>query len=424
MMDKVLVIGACGQVGTELVENLQYIHDSSQVVASDIKTPTNEVFSNSEFVQLNVLDKAQIKEVFQTHKPTIVYHLAALLSATAEENPKFGWELNMDGTFNIFDACIEHGVKRIFWPSSIAVFGPTTPRVNTPQSTILEPNTIYGITKLAGERYCEYYFNRYNLDVRSIRYPGLIGWKSLPGGGTTDYAVDIFHQALKNGQYDCFLNEQTTLPMMHMEDAVRATLEITDAPSNLIKVRSSYNIAGVSFNPEQLTQEIKKHIPQFKISYHPDHRQKIANSWPESIDDQIARADWGWQEKAVGNVIRDLNEKVGKYGLIIPTGGGKTRVANRIIIKWIVENQGKVLWVTQRNILLEQAETSLVNLMDELKPFVHSIKLIRLDSSSDDSTATIMVSPNDNKFIDAITDKVQILDDKSTISFFESRTNW
>ena len=297
MMDKVLVIGACGQVGTELVENLQNIHGSSQVVASDIKTPTNEVFSNSEFVHLNVLDKAQIKEVFQTHKPTIVYHLAALLSATAEENPKFGWELNMDGTFNIFDACIEHGVKRIFWPSSIAVFGPTTPRVNTPQSTILEPNTIYGITKLTGERYCEYYFNRYNLDVRSIRYPGLIGWKSFPGGGTTDYAVDIFHQALKNGQYDCFLNEQTTLPMMHMEDAVRATLEITDAPSNLIKVRSSYNIAGVSFNPEQLTQEIKKHIPQFKISYHPDHRQKIANSWPESIDDQIARADWGWQEK-------------------------------------------------------------------------------------------------------------------------------
>ncbi len=297
MMDKVLVIGACGQVGTELVENLQNIHGSSRVVASDIKTPTNEVFLNSEFVHLNVLDKLQIKEVFQTHKPTIVYHLAALLSATAEENPKLGWELNMDGTFNIFDACIDHGVKRIFWPSSIAVFGPTTPRVNTPQSTILEPNTIYGITKLAGERYCEYYFNRYNLDVRSIRYPGLIGWKSLPGGGTTDYAVDIFHQALKNGQYDCFLNEQTTLPMMHMEDAVRATLEITDAPSNLIKVRSSYNIAGVSFNPEQLTQEIKKHMPQFKISYHPDHRQKIANSWPESIDDQIARADWGWQEK-------------------------------------------------------------------------------------------------------------------------------
>ena len=297
MMDKFLVIGACGQVGTELVENLQSIHGNSQVVASDIRTPNSEVFSNSEFVDLNVLDKVQIKEVFQTYKPTIVYHLAALLSATAEENPKFGWELNMDGTFNIFDACLEYDVKRIFWPSSIAVFGPTTPRLNTPQSTILEPNTIYGITKLAGERYCEYYFNRYNLDVRSIRYPGLIGWKSLPGGGTTDYAVDIFHQALKTEQYDCFLNEQTTLPMMHMEDAVRATLEITDAPSNTIKVRSSYNIAGVSFNPEQLSQEIRKHIPHFEISYHSDHRQKIANSWPQSIDDQIARADWGWQEK-------------------------------------------------------------------------------------------------------------------------------
>ena len=297
MMDKFLVIGACGQVGTELVENLQSIHGNSQVVASDIRTPNSEVFSNSEFVDLNVLDKVQIKEVFQTYKPTIVYHLAALLSATAEENPKFGWELNMDGTINIFDACLEYDVKRIFWPSSIAVFGPTTPRLNTPQSTILEPNTIYGITKLAGERYCEYYFNRYNLDVRSIRYPGLIGWKSLPGGGTTDYAVDIFHQALKTEQYDCFLNEQTTLPMMHMEDAVRATLEITDAPSNTIKVRSSYNIAGVSFNPEQLSQEIRKHIPHFEISYHSDHRQKIANSWPQSIDDQIARADWGWQEK-------------------------------------------------------------------------------------------------------------------------------
>lgn len=297
MMDKILVIGACGQVGTELVENLQSIHGNSQVVVSDIRTPNSEVFSNSKFVHLNVLDKAQIKEVFQTHKPTIVYHLAALLSATTEENPKFGWELNMDGTFNIFDACLEYDVKRIFWPSSIAVFGPTTPQVNTPQSTILEPNTIYGITKLAGERYCEYYFNRYNLDVRSIRYPGLIGWKSLPGGGTTDYAVDIFHQALKTGQYDCFLSDQTTLPMMHMEDAVRATLEITDAPSNIVKARSSYNIAGVSFNPEQLSQEIRKHIPKFEISYHPDHRQKIANSWPQSIDDQIARADWGWQEK-------------------------------------------------------------------------------------------------------------------------------
>lgn len=203
----------------------------------------------------------------------------------------------MDGTFNIFDACLDHQVKRIFWPSSIAVFGPTTPAIHTPQRTILEPNTVYGITKSAGERYCEYYYNRYKLDVRSIRYPGLIGWKSLPGGGTTDYAVDIFHQALKQGQYDCFLGPTTTLPMMHMEDAVRATLEITEAPSNAIKIRSSYNISGVSFSPEELTQEIQKHIPDFMITYTPDHRQQIADSWPQSIDDHIARADWGWQEK-------------------------------------------------------------------------------------------------------------------------------
>lgn len=297
MKDKILVIGACGQVGTELVENLQQVYGNSQVVASDVRTSTHEVFTQSEFVQLDVLDKVQIKDVFQKYQPTIVYHLAALLSATAEAKPKLGWELNMDGTFNIFDACLDHQVKRIFWPSSIAVFGPTTPAIHTPQRTILEPNTVYGITKSAGERYCEYYYNRYKLDVRSIRYPGLIGWKSLPGGGTTDYAVDIFHQALKQGQYDCFLGPTTTLPMMHMEDAVRATLEITEAPSNALKIRSSYNIAGVSFSPEELTQEIQKHIPDFMITYTPDHRQQIADSWPQSIDDHIARADWGWQEK-------------------------------------------------------------------------------------------------------------------------------
>ena len=269
MMDKILVIGACGQVGTELVENLQSSHGNSQVVASDIRTPNSEVFSNSEFVHLNVLDKAQIKEVFQTHKPTIVYHLAALLSATAEENPKFGWELNMDGTFNIFDACLEYDVKRIFWPSSIAVFGPTTPQVNTPQSTILEPNTIYGITKLAGERYCEYYFNRYNLDVRSIRYPGLIGWKSLPGGGTTDYAVDAYHYAIKGETYVCFLNETSSLPMIYMDDAIRATIELMDAPVEQIKTRTSYNLASMSFNPYELKQAISEIFPNFKMVYKP-----------------------------------------------------------------------------------------------------------------------------------------------------------
>ena len=297
MAEKILVIGACGQVGTELVENLQRIHGAANVIASDIRTSDNPVFQNGSFEILNVLDKAQIANSFGKHKPTIVYHLAALLSATAEANPKFGWELNMDGTFNIFDACLEYGVKRIFWPSSIAVFGPTTPPVLTPQSTILEPNTIYGITKLAGERYCEYYNAKYGLDVRSIRYPGLIGWKSLPGGGTTDYAVDIFHQALKTGSYTSFLNESTTLPMMHMEDAVRATLEITNAPMDQIKLRSSYNIAGTSFNPDELATEIRKHIPEFTLEYAIDSRQNIADSWPDSIDDSTARKDWGWNEK-------------------------------------------------------------------------------------------------------------------------------
>lgn len=315
MAEKILVIGACGQVGTELVENLQALYGPSNVVASDIRKSDNDVFSISEFEMLNVLDKAQIGTIFSKHKPTIVYHLAALLSATAEANPKFGWELNMDGTFNIFDACLEYGVKRIFWPSSIAVFGPTTPRINTPQRTILEPNTVYGITKMTGERYCEYYFNRYGLDVRSIRYPGLIGWKSLPGGGTTDYAVDIFHKALKSGTYECFLGPKTSLPMMHMEDAVRATLEITNAPADQIKIRSSYNISGVSFNPNELTQAIQKEIPGFSITYKPDHRQKIADSWPQSINDERARQDWGWKEKynienLVKNMVDNLRDKV------------------------------------------------------------------------------------------------------------------
>lgn len=315
MAEKILVIGACGQVGTELVENLQSIYGVNHVVASDIRMSENEVFTSSPFESLNVLDKSQISAVFTKHKPTIVYHLAALLSATAEANPKFGWELNMDGTFNIFDACIEYGVKRIFWPSSIAVFGPTTPRVDTPQRTILEPNTVYGITKMTGERYCEYYFNRYGLDVRSIRYPGLIGWKSLPGGGTTDYAVDIFHHALKTGKYECFLSAETTLPMMHMEDAVRATLEIANASADKIKIRSSYNIAGVSFNPDELANAIIKELPDFEISYKPDHRQKIANSWPQSINDEHARVDWGWQvkynlENLVKNMIDNLRDKV------------------------------------------------------------------------------------------------------------------
>lgn len=311
MSDKVLVIGSCGQVGTELVENLQKLYGASSVVASDIRRVDHPVFESSEFEILDVLNNVQIQEVFSKHKPTIVYHLAAMLSATAEAKPKLGWDLNMNGLFNIFDACLEYKVKRVFWPSSIAVFGPTSPKINTPQSTILEPNTIYGISKLAGERYCEYYFNRYGLDVRSIRYPGLIGWKSLPGGGTTDYAVDIFHQALKTNNYTCFLKEDAMLPMMHMEDAVRATMEVTNASADKIKIRSSYNIAGCSFDPKMLSEEIRKHLPEFKIQYDIDHRQKIAEGWPQSIDDSVARADWNWNPKydltaLVSNMLENL----------------------------------------------------------------------------------------------------------------------
>jgi nucleoside-diphosphate-sugar epimerase len=315
MSDKVLIIGSCGQVGTELLENLQLSHGPNAVVASDIRQADHPVFSISEFELLDVLDKENIKRVFQKHKPTIVYHLAAMLSATAEKFPRKGWDLNMDGLFNIFDACLEYKVKRVFWPSSIAVFGPTSPKVNTPQSTILEPNTIYGMSKLAGERFCEYYFTRYGLDVRSIRYPGLIGWKSLPGGGTTDYAVDIFYKAIQEGSYTSFLSAGTKLPMMHMEDAVRATLEITDAAAQDIKIRSSYNIAGCSFDPAELALEIRKHMPTFEIQYNPDHRQAIADSWPQSIDDREARADWGWDPKydtqgLVHNMLENLKQQL------------------------------------------------------------------------------------------------------------------
>ena len=311
MSDTILILGACGQVGTELTEKLQQVYGANNVVSSDIKPSTNPIHSNSTFELLDVLDTQRIAEIFAKHKPTVVYHLAALLSATAEAKPQIAWQINMQGALNIFEACKEYGVKRVFWPSSIAVFGPTTPRINTPQTTILEPNTIYGISKLAGERYCEYYWEKHGVDIRSIRYPGLIGYKSLPGGGTTDYAVEIFYEALKNKSYTCFLNKTTALPMMHTEDAIRATLEITDAPAEQIKIRSSYNISGVSFNPQELSNEIKKHIPEFEIIYKPDFRQAIADSWPASIDDSIAREHWNWKEeynleRLVDNMLNNI----------------------------------------------------------------------------------------------------------------------
>lgn len=291
--EKILVIGSSGQIGTELVQQLREIYGVDSLIASDMKA--TEQAKEGPFEVLDILDKNRLHEIVKKHGVTQIYLLAALLSATAEKNPDFAWKLNMDGLFHVLDLAKEKIISKVYWPSSIAAFGPNTPKNNTPQYTIMEPSTVYGISKQAGERWCEYYFNKYNVDVRSLRYPGLIGWKSAPGGGTTDYAVHIFHEALKSGKYECFLSENTSLPMMYMPDAIRATIEIMQAPNEKIKIRSSYNLGGISFSPKEIALEIKKHIPQFSISYKPDFRQQIADSWPSSIDDNCAQKDWGWK---------------------------------------------------------------------------------------------------------------------------------
>ncbi len=298
MKETIIVIGSNGQIGTELVNELRRIHGGSNVVATDIKEPSYDILNGGPFEISDVLDKAGLHAIFEKYKPTQIYLLAALLSAVGEQKPKMAWDLNMQGLINVLDFAISYGVKKVYWPSSIAVFGPNSPKQNTPQYCVMDPNTVYGISKLAGERWCEYYFLKYGLDVRSLRYPGLIGWKSAPGGGTTDYAVHIFHEALKNKKYECFLSAQTELPMMHMSDAIKATIGIMDANAADVKIRSSYNVAAMSFTPESLTAEIKKHIPDFTISYvDTDPRQAIADSWPKSIDDSYARKDWGWKNE-------------------------------------------------------------------------------------------------------------------------------
>jgi len=295
-MAKTIIIGACGQIGTELVLELRRRLGNQNVVAADVKDDCPDILKNGPYLKLDILDREAVRAYIIENNIKEVYLLAALLSATAEKNPHFAWELNMEGLFTILDLAKEGYVERIFWPSSIAVFGPTTPRENTPQFTVMEPTTIYGISKQAGERWCEYYFNKFGVDVRSLRYPGLISYGSLPGGGTTDYAVDIFYKAKKNHTFNSFLKEDTALPMMFMDDAIRATLELMDAPKESVKIRSSYNLSAVSFTPHELAEEIKKHIPDFQIEYHPDFRQEIADSWPKSIDDSRARQDWGWKE--------------------------------------------------------------------------------------------------------------------------------
>ena len=315
--ETVLIIGSCGQVGTELTENLRALFGDDNVIASDLKNPGTPFWNNGPFEILDVLDQKKLGEVIAKYKPTQIYHLAALLSASAVKNPKFGWTLNMDGLFYVFDAALEYKVKRVFWPSSIAVFGPGTPKDNTPQDCVMDPNTVYGITKLAGERYCDYYFNRYGLDVRSIRYPGLIGYKADAGGGTTDYAVEIFHEAIKTGTYNCFLKPDTELPMLYMPDAIKATIDITNAPADTVKIRSAYNIAGFSFTPEILAAKIRNHIPDFTITYNPDHRQAIADSWPRSINDAEARNHWGWNnsfdlDQMVNDMLLNLKQRYQK----------------------------------------------------------------------------------------------------------------
>ncbi|WP_284650875.1 L-threonine 3-dehydrogenase [Flavobacterium terrisoli] len=297
MSTKILIIGACGQIGTELTKKLRNIYGVDNVVASDIRKLNIDIVNEGIFEVVNALDYNQIEHLIEQYQITDVYLMAALLSATAEKNPAFAWDLNMNSLFHVLNLAKAGKIKKIFWPSSIAVFGPTTPRNNTPQYTIMEPTTVYGISKQTGERWCEYYHNIYGVDVRSIRYPGLISWSTEPGGGTTDYAVDIYHKALKDGKYECFLSEDTALPMMYMDDAINATVEIMQASSEDIKIRSSYNLAGVSFTPKEIAAEIRNHIPDFTISYKPDFRQKIADSWPASIDDTAAQKDWKWKHK-------------------------------------------------------------------------------------------------------------------------------
>ena len=294
-MDRILVIGAAGQIGSDLTLELRRKFGDANVYATDIRQAPDDIVEGGPFYILNVTDKESLTQFIKRFEITQIYHLAAMLSGNAEKQPLKAWEINMDSLIYVLNLAKDGLIKKVFWPSSIAVFGNSTPKVNTPQITITEPSTIYGISKLAGERWCEYYFNKYNVDVRSLRYPGLISYKTEAGGGTTDYAVEIFYDAIKKKKYECFLKEDTTLPMMFMPDAVKATIDLMESDLSKLFVHSSYNVEGVSFNPKEIADEIMKSIPEFEISYKPDYRQEIAESWPQSIDDSIAKEDWGWK---------------------------------------------------------------------------------------------------------------------------------
>jgi nucleoside-diphosphate-sugar epimerase len=311
--EKILVIGASGQIGVELTLALRKIYGNANVVASDLREENDLLKGTGPYVSMDVMNKEMLHVQVIRQGITQIYLLAAILSATGEKNPNLAWSLNMQSLLNVLDIAREEKLTKVYWPSSIAVFGPTSPKQNCPQATVIEPVTVYGISKFAGEFWCNYYFRRYGVDVRSLRYPGLISYKSAPGGGTTDYAVEIFHEAREEKKYECFLREDTYLPMMYMPDAIRATIELMEADASKISVRTSYNISGMSFSPKEIAAAIQKHIPDFSISYKPDYRQSIADSWPQSIDDAVARKDWDWKEEfALERMVKEMLENLGK----------------------------------------------------------------------------------------------------------------
>lgn len=309
----ILILGACGQIGTELTLVLRERYGNARVIASDIREGSSALMTSGPFEMLDATNYSSLEDVVMHHEIEEVYLMAAMLSATAEKFPMRAWNLNMNSLFNVLNLAKEKKIAKVFWPSSIAVFGPSTPRVKTPQISIQEPSTVYGISKQSGERWCEYYNKKFGVDVRSLRFPGLISWKTSPGGGTTDYAVDIYHKAVAEGAFNCFLSAGTKLPMMYMDDAIRATVELMDADAAVLKVRSSYNLAAMSFSPAEIALSIQKRLPGFKINYAPDFRQQIADSWPESIDDTRAREDWGWRpefdlEKTTEEMLQNLGK--------------------------------------------------------------------------------------------------------------------
>jgi nucleoside-diphosphate-sugar epimerase len=320
--EKILVIGASGQIGVELTLALRKIYGAANVIASDLREQNELLQGTGPYVSLDVMNKEMLHVQVIRQGFTQIYLLAAILSATGEKNPALAWHLNMQGLLNVLDIAKEEKLTKVYWPSSIAVFGPTSPKKDCPQKTIIEPTTVYGISKYAGEFWCNYYFMKYGVDVRSLRYPGLISYKSAPGGGTTDYAIEIFHEAIEDKKYNCFLEKDTYLPMMYMPDAIRATIELMEAPKEKITIRTSYNLSAISFSPEEIAKEIKKHIPEFSISYSPDYRQAIANSWPQSIDDSVARNDWGWKpEYDLSAMTKDMLDNLTPAGPPTPQGG-------------------------------------------------------------------------------------------------------